>query len=93
MEKLEHELWIVQAVNAAFGPLVRALLRGLGRPVPEGMNVIPDYLVMAALIVVAWTVLCIVVRRNLSVENPGRLQILFEDGHPVEYGEPLMIVE
>ena len=27
MEKLEHPLWIVQAVNAAFGPLVRAMLR------------------------------------------------------------------
>src|SRR3954468_10108374 len=81
MEKLEHELWIVQAVNAAFGPLVRALLRALGRPVPpEGMHVIPDYMVMAALIVVAWTVVCIVVRRSLSVENPSRLQIVFEDG-------------
>ena len=30
MEKLEHPLWIVQAVNAAFGPLVAAMLRALG---------------------------------------------------------------
>ena len=80
MEKLEHELWIVQAVNAAFGPLVRVLLRALGRPAPEGMHVIPDYLVMAGLIVIAWTIVCIVARRSLSVENPGRLQILLEDG-------------
>ena len=70
MEKLEHELWIVQAVNAVFGPIVAALLRSLGRTVP----------VMAALVVVAWTVLCLIVRRNLSVENPGRVQILLEDG-------------
>jgi F-type H+-transporting ATPase subunit a len=80
MEKLEHELWIVQAVNAALGPAVRALLRAIGRPVPEGANTIPDYLVMAGLIVLAWTVLCLIVRRSLSVENPGRLQILLEDG-------------
>ena len=56
MEKLEHELWIVQAVNAAFGPLVRA---HAPRARPSGAaraHVIPDYLVMAALIVVAWTV-------------------------------------
>ncbi len=80
MDKLEHELWIVQAVNAALGPAVAALLRALGRTVPPGVKVIPDYLVMAALIVIAWTVVCLVVRRSLSVENPGRLQILIEDG-------------
>lgn len=80
MEKLEHELWIVQAVNAAFGPAVRAMLRALGRPVPATGDVIPDFLVMSALVVVAWTILCLLIRRNLSVEHPGRLQILFEDG-------------
>ncbi len=79
MEKLEHELWIVQAVNAALGPMAAALLRALGRPVPHG-HVIPDYLVMAALIVIAWTVLCLVARRSLSVAQPGRLQIVLEDG-------------
>jgi F-type H+-transporting ATPase subunit a len=80
MEKLEHELWIVQAVNAAFGPAARALLRAFGRPVPATGDVIPDFLVMSALIVVAWTILCLLLRRTLSVERPGRLQILFEDG-------------
>jgi F-type H+-transporting ATPase subunit a len=80
MEKLEHELWIVQAVNAALGPLVRAMLHALGRPVPAHGDVIPDFLVMAALIVVGWTVVCLVVRRSLSVENPGTVQIVFEDG-------------
>jgi F-type H+-transporting ATPase subunit a len=80
MEKLEHELWIVQAVNAAFGPAVRAVLRALGRPVPEGAHAIPDYLVMSALIVVAWIAVCLWLRSRLSVERPGRLQILIEDG-------------
>jgi len=81
MEKLEHELWIVQAVNAVFGPAVRALLRALGRPVPPpGVDVVPNYLVMVGLVVVAWIVLAILVRRRFSVENPGRLQILLEDG-------------
>jgi len=79
MEKLEHELWIVQAVNAALGPMVASLLRALGRPVPPG-HPIPDYLVMAALVVFAWTVVCLLVRRHLSVEHPGRVQILLEDG-------------
>src|SRR5712691_5511639 len=78
MEKLEHELWIVQAVNAAFGPLVRAMLRAMGRAVPAG-DVIPDYLAMTAVIVVFWAIVCLIVRRSLSVENPGKLQILIED--------------
>ena len=80
MEQLEHELWIVQAVNRMFGPPVAALLHALGRTVPPGTHPIPDYLVMAALIVGGWTILCLIVRRNLSVDNPGRLQILIEDG-------------
>jgi F-type H+-transporting ATPase subunit a len=80
MEKLEHELWIVQAVNAALGPAVARLLHALGREVAPGTDVIPNYIVMAALIVLAWTVLCLVARRRLSIENPGRLQILLEDG-------------
>jgi F-type H+-transporting ATPase subunit a len=80
MEKLEPELWIVQAVNGAFGPLVAAALRPFGFTFPPGARVIPDYLVMVALIVVGWTALCLFVRGQLSVDNPGRLQILLEDG-------------
>ena len=79
MEKLEHELWIVQAVNAAFGPVVAAAMRALGRPVPAHGDIIPNYIVMAGLIVVFWTVICLVARRGLSVDNPGKLQILLED--------------
>jgi F-type H+-transporting ATPase subunit a len=79
MEKLEHELWIVQAANAVFGPIVAAFLRMIGRPVTPGAHVIPDYLVMAALILIVWTIVCLIVRSNLSVEHPGRLQVLVED--------------
>ena len=79
MEKLEHELWIVQAVNAALGPVVAAALRALGRPVPAHGDIIPDYIVMAGLIVVFWTIVCLVARRRLSVDNPGKLQIVIED--------------
>ena len=78
MENLEHELWIVQAVNAALGPLMARVLHAIGRPVPHG-DVIPNYLVMAMIIVAAWTILAFVARRSLSVDNPGRLQILLED--------------
>jgi F-type H+-transporting ATPase subunit a len=79
MEKLHHELWIVQAVNAVLGPVAAAILRALGRPVADPAHVIPDYLAIIIVIVAGLTVLSLIVRSRLSVEEPGKLQILFED--------------
>jgi F-type H+-transporting ATPase subunit a len=79
MENLEHPLLIVEWVNALLGPLVAAALAPLGYHF-EGHEVIPDYLVMVLLIVVFVTVLCFVMRSRLSVEHPGKFQILLEDG-------------
>jgi F-type H+-transporting ATPase subunit a len=79
MEKLEHPLWIVQAVNAILGPLVRAAGERLGYHFAAG-DVIPDYIAMSLLIVIAITIVCAVMRSRLSVEHPGRFQILLEDG-------------
>src|ERR687895_1756012 len=79
MEKLEHPLWIVDAVNAVLGPPVHAVGEALGYHF-SGHHVIPNYIVMVMLIVAFVTALCLFVRSRLSVENPGKLQILFEDG-------------
>jgi F-type H+-transporting ATPase subunit a len=81
MEKLEHPLWIVDLVNAVLGPPVKAALEALGFHIKaEHGNVIPNYLVMVMLIVAVLTVLSLIIRSRLSVENPGKLQIVFEDG-------------
>jgi F-type H+-transporting ATPase subunit a len=79
MEKLEHPLWIVQLVNALFGPLVRRVGEAMGHHF-TGHEVIPPYMVMVLLIVVSITVLCLIVRSRLSVEDPGTLQIVLEEG-------------
>jgi F-type H+-transporting ATPase subunit a len=79
MEKLEHPLWIVQAVNALLGPIVAAALAPLGFHFKAG-QVIPDYLVMCMLIVMTVTIVCLVMRSRLSVEHPTRVQIVLEDG-------------
>jgi len=76
----EHPLLIVDLVNAALGPLVRAMLEPFGFHFDPAHPVIPNYLVMVMLIVVGVTVLSLFVRSRLSVENPGKLQILLEDG-------------
>jgi F-type H+-transporting ATPase subunit a len=75
----EHPLLIVQAVNAVLGPPVAALLGALGFHL-EGPDIIPNYLVMTMLIVLVVTAVCLFMKSRLSVENPGRFQILLEDG-------------
>jgi F-type H+-transporting ATPase subunit a len=76
----EHPLLIVDLVNAALGPLVRAVLEPLGVHFDPAHPVIPNYLVMMMLIVAGLAALSLFVRSRLSVENPGKLQILLEDG-------------
>jgi len=78
MDLLHHQLWVTEAVNAVFGPTAAAILRAFGREVPHG-NVIPDYLAMLLLITLVLTIFSLIVRSRLSVENPGRLQIVLED--------------
>jgi F-type H+-transporting ATPase subunit a len=76
----EHPLLIVDLVNAVLGPPVRAALEPMGFHFDAAHPVIPNYLVMVLLIVAGLTALCLFVRSRLSVENPGKLQILLEDG-------------
>lgn len=64
MEALEHPSPLVAAVNALFGPL--------------GIHV-PSYLVFCALITLIVLVVGLLIRTQLSVDNPGRLQIVLED--------------
>jgi F-type H+-transporting ATPase subunit a len=79
MDKLHHELWIVQIVNTIFGPIVAAAMQALGMHVEPGARLIPDHVVMSALIVLFVLGLGLAVRSRLRVENPGRLQIVLEE--------------
>jgi F-type H+-transporting ATPase subunit a len=79
MGKLEHPLWIVQLVNLLLGPIVRRVGEALGYHF-TGHDVIPPHMVMILLIVVFVTALCLFVRSRLSVENPGTLQVVLEEG-------------
>jgi F-type H+-transporting ATPase subunit a len=64
VEQLEHASPLVDLVNALLGPL--------------GIHA-PNYLVFCALIVVFLAALGLFIRTRLSVENPGKLQIVLED--------------
>src|ERR1051326_2322214 len=80
MDKLEHPLWIVDGSNAVLGPPVAALLGLLGFHFAPGQQVIPQHIAMTIVIVCAITAMALVMRSRLSVENPGKFQILLEDG-------------
>jgi len=86
MEKIEHALWIVQLVNALLGPLVAAALRPFGIVFEPGQDVIPDFIVMSVLVLVTVSAVCLLIRSRLSVENPGKLQILLEETVTFLYG-------
>jgi F-type H+-transporting ATPase subunit a len=64
VEALEHPSPLVEAVNAILGRF--------------GWHV-PDYLVFCALIVLIVLVVGLIIRARLSVDNPGKLQIVLED--------------
>ena len=86
MEKIEHPLWLVHLVNALFGPLVAAALRPFGFVFKPGEEVIPDFIVMSLLVFIAVSAICLFIRTRLSVEDPGRLQILLEETVSFLYG-------
>jgi F-type H+-transporting ATPase subunit a len=77
---LEHPLLIVDTVNAALGPVVRAAGEAIGYHFEKPEAPIPNYMVMIGLITVAVTTVGLIIRSRLSVENPGKFQILLEDG-------------
>ncbi|MFM8533426.1 MAG: F0F1 ATP synthase subunit A [Acidimicrobiia bacterium] len=64
MEAIEHPSPLVALINLLFAPL--------------GIHV-PDHLVFVALITLAILFIGLAIRSSLSVENPGKLQIVLED--------------
>jgi F-type H+-transporting ATPase subunit a len=64
VEALEHPSPLVEAVNALLAPF--------------GIHA-PDYLVFCALIVLIVLAIGLIIRTRLSVDNPGKLQIILED--------------
>jgi F-type H+-transporting ATPase subunit a len=64
VEELAHPSPLVEGINALVAPF--------------GLH-IPDYLVFCALITLIVGVVGIMVRSKLSVDNPGKLQIVLED--------------
>ena len=73
----EHQLWLTVLVNKLIGAPVAWLLTSLGlRPNPD--YPIPEYMCGEILVVLLILVGAVLLRRRLSVENPGRFQQMME---------------
>jgi F-type H+-transporting ATPase subunit a len=75
----DHPLLIVDAVNALLGPVVRAGGEAMGYHFEKPEAPIPNFMVMVGLITALITATGLFIRSRLSVENPGKFQILLED--------------
>ena len=70
---------IVDAVNAALGPVVLKAGDAIGYHFEKPQAPIPNYMVMIGLITLILTAIGLIMRSRLSVENPGKFQIVLED--------------
>ena len=80
MENLIHELLIVKAMNAVLEPVLTPVFSLFGLHRAAESDLIPDYLVMALLIIGVVGTVGSILSRNLSAENPGPVQLVFEGG-------------
>lgn len=74
------KLLIVDWVNAALAPVLGPLFELFGFHASPDHPLVPDYMAMTLVIGLLITAVGFLVRSQLSVENPGKLQILLEDG-------------
>lgn len=71
----EHKLLIVEWVNRVLGPPVAALL---GIHAEPGHDIIPMHVVVSTLVLLVLMLSFAVVRARLSVEKPGKVQMILE---------------
>ena len=75
---MEHELWFTALLNKILGGPVAAFLATLGHPAADAVHPIPNYIAMEILVILIILAGAILLRRQLSVESPGKFQQAME---------------
>lgn len=75
---MEHEVWFTALLNKLLGGVVSSGLALIGLPPADPVHPIPNYVAMEILVLLLILVGALVVRRGLSVDNPGRSQHVAE---------------
>jgi len=76
---MEHEIWFTAILNKLLGGTVASLLVKLGFPPANPAHPIPDYVAMEVLVILVMLIALAVLRRQLSMENPGKFQQIMEE--------------
>jgi F-type H+-transporting ATPase subunit a len=75
---MEHQLWLTAILNKLLGGLVTPLLVKIGQAPSDPARPIPNYVAMEVLVIFLMVVGAALLRRRLSVENPGKFQQVME---------------
>jgi F-type H+-transporting ATPase subunit a len=75
---MEHQIWFTAILNKVLGGPVAALLVRLGHPAADPLHPIPNYIAMEILVALIILIGAIILRRQLSVESPGKFQQTME---------------
>ena len=75
---MPHQLWITALLNKYFAGLANAILGIFHLHAPHPEAPIPNYVAMQIVVFVFLVLVFILVRSRLSVEDPGKLQHVFE---------------
>jgi F-type H+-transporting ATPase subunit a len=71
---MHDELWFTALLNKLWGGAVTSGLVKLGLPPADPAHPIPNYVAMEVVVILIILVGALLLRRKLSVENPGRFQ-------------------
>jgi len=74
LKPMEHELWFTALLNKLLGSGVTAMLVKIGLPPADPARPIPNYVAMEILVILVILGGALLLRRRLSVEDPGRFQ-------------------
>ncbi len=75
---MHNELWFTALLNKLLGGIVSPLLAAIGAAPHNPAHPIPDYIAMEIFVVLLIVAGVLILRRQLSVENPGKFQHLME---------------
>lgn len=76
---MEHEIWFTALLNKLLGGVAAAFLTAVGFPPADATHPILDYVAMEILVILVILAGVLLLRRGLSVENPGKFQHLMEE--------------
>ncbi len=75
---MEHQLWFTAILNKLLGSAVTPLLAKIGQAPADPVHPIPNYVAMEIFVILLMLAGMVILRRRLSVENPGKFQHVME---------------